>query len=195
MQLDAGPGRHRLRTMGLPGGQFFVAGAGRRGRSGAGGHARRLADRRTGVIARDAELTLENATDQNQLFILERTAWSDQAATAAEVTSLQLFRDLFANEALRPGERISVGTLTVLFTDLRESTRLYRENGDAVAFGHVMNHYDVLRAAIMRRGRRAGEDHRRRGDGGVPPARARAARRAAGPNGPWPPSPACSRCA
>ena len=58
-----------------------------------------------------------------QLFILERTAWSDDAATAAEVTALQMFRDLFATEALRPGEQISVGTLTVLFTDLQNSTR------------------------------------------------------------------------
>ncbi len=75
-------------------------------------------------------------------------AWSDQAVTAAEVTALQMFRDLFSTEALRPGEQISVGTLTVLFTDLRNSTRLYREIGDATAFGRVMNHFDVLRKAI-----------------------------------------------
>jgi class 3 adenylate cyclase len=148
IQVDLEAGRHRLRTMRLPGGQFLVAGPG-------GAPEAVLAATPEGwptdewVIARDAKLTLDNATDQSQLFILERTAWSDQAATAAEVTSLQLFRDLFANEALRPGERISVGTLTVLFTDLRESTRLYRESGDAVAFGHVMNHYDVLRQAIL----------------------------------------------
>src|SRR5437879_317362 len=59
-----------------------------------------------------------------------------------------MFRDLFATEALRRGEQISVGTLTVLFTDLRNSTRLYREIGDATAFGRVMNHFDVLKNAI-----------------------------------------------
>jgi hypothetical protein len=58
------------------------------------------------------------------------------------VTALQVFRDLFATEALRPGEQISVGTLTVLFTDLKNSTRMYREIGDATAFGHVMNHFE-----------------------------------------------------
>ena len=68
--------------------------------------------------------------------------------TAAEVITLQLFRDLFASEALRPGEQISVGNLTILFTDLRDSTRLYRTVGDAVAFGRVMSHFDVLKAAI-----------------------------------------------
>ena len=93
-------------------------------------------------------LSLKNETDAEQLLILERLEWSDQATTAAEVTALQMFRDLFATEALRPGEQISVGTLTILFTDLRHSTQLYREIGDATAFGRVMSHFDVVRKAI-----------------------------------------------
>ena len=36
----------------------------------------------------------------------------------------------------------------MLFTDLRHSTRLYREIGDATAFGRVMNHFDVLKKSI-----------------------------------------------
>ncbi|HSE17717.1 MAG TPA: adenylate/guanylate cyclase domain-containing protein [Pyrinomonadaceae bacterium] len=93
-------------------------------------------------------LNLQNETGAEQLMILERLEWSDQATTAAEVTALQMFRDLFAAEALRPGEQISVGTLTVLFTDLRNSTQLYREIGDATAFGRVMTHFDVVRKSI-----------------------------------------------
>ena len=99
-------------------------------------------------VAERSSFDLRNQTDAEQLLILERTAWNDQATTAAEVTALQMFRDLFASEALRPGEQISVGTLTVLFTDLRDSTKLYREIGDATAFGRVMNHFDVVRKAI-----------------------------------------------
>jgi adenylate cyclase len=95
-------------------------------------------------------LQLKNETDTEQLLILERMEWSDQATTAAEVTALQMFRDLFATEALRPGEQISVGTLTILFTDLKHSTQLYREIGDATAFGRVMNHFDVVKKAIAR---------------------------------------------
>ena len=94
-------------------------------------------------------LALKNETDAEQLLILERLEWSDQATTAAEVTALQMFRDLFASEALRPGEQISVGTLTVLFTDLRDSTKLYRQIGDATAFGRVMSHFDVVRKSIV----------------------------------------------
>jgi class 3 adenylate cyclase len=99
-------------------------------------------------LAPDASLDLQNGTEGEQLFVLERLAWREGAATAAEVTALQLFRDLFSSEALRPGEPIAVGTLTVVFTDLRDSTKFYREVGDAPAFGSVMEHLDVLRRAV-----------------------------------------------
>ena len=105
-------------------------------------------DQETLHVTERFSLDLRNETSAEQLMILERMAWNDQATTAAEVTALQMFRDLFASEALRPGEQISVGTLTVLFTDLRDSTKLYREIGDATAFGRVMTHFDVLRKVI-----------------------------------------------
>ena len=147
IELILEPGRYRLRTMTLSGWQ----------------HLRAVEDGETAMTLRattagwsteeiaintDGEIVFENATPDEQLFILERTAWSDEVATAAEVTALQMFRDLFAAEALRSGEQISVGTLTVLFTDLKNSTRLYREIGDATAFGRVMNHFDVLKEVI-----------------------------------------------
>jgi class 3 adenylate cyclase len=147
IDLKLAAGRYRLRTMSLAGWQHLRAtDAGKPvatlRASGAGWSNEEL------EIGTNASLDFENATDEEQLFILERTAWSDDAATAAEVTALQVFRDLFASEALRPGEQISVGTLTVLFTDLKDSTRMYREIGDATAFGRVMNHFDVLKQAI-----------------------------------------------
>ena len=136
-----------MRALALPGGQFLTAGIN-------GAEEAVMPASASGWstgelrLSLQPSLRLENATDSEQLFILERMAWSDQAATAAEVTALQVFRDLFAHEALRPGDQISVGSLTVLFTDLRNSTQLYREVGDATAFGHVMNHFDVLKQAI-----------------------------------------------
>jgi adenylate cyclase len=97
-------------------------------------------------------LNLINATDAPQTFQLERTAWSDQATTAADVTALQVFRDLFATEVIRPGEEISIGSVTLLFTDLRDSTRLYRRIGDASAFGRVREHFEILENAIASQG-------------------------------------------
>lgn len=139
-------GRYRLRTLKLPGAEHMrVNDEGGEQTAFAIGAAWRQGE---ATIAKTPTLTFTNQTDEDQLVILERTTWSDQIVTAAEVTGLQLFRDLFANEALRPGEQISVGTLTVVFTDLCMSTQLYREVGDAPAFGLVMQHFDVLREAI-----------------------------------------------
>ena len=97
-------------------------------------------------------LNLINATDADSTFQLERTSWGDQAATAADVTALQVFRDLFATEVIRPGEEISVGSITLMLTDLRESTRLYRRIGDAPAFGRVREHFQLLEDEIAAEG-------------------------------------------
>lgn len=139
-------GRYRLRLIDVPGGQYLRAEPGGTPalsvRSAAGWTNEEM------LIDPLARLMLVNDDGAERLFILERLRWSDQAVTAAEVTTLQLFRDLFSSEALRPDARISVGALTIVFTDLKGSSRLYREVGDAPAFGLVMNHFDVLRTAI-----------------------------------------------
>lgn len=100
------------------------------------------------AVAPAGELTIVNADSSEHLAIVEHLAWSDYSTTAAEVTSLQLFRDLFSREVLRAGEQISVGTMTVVFTDLKNSTQLYKDIGDAPAFGRVLTHFEILKAAV-----------------------------------------------
>lgn len=147
IKLPLEPGRYRFRALELAGGQDVLV-------ADDGPSTASVKASETGwstnqlKLGTESSLTLENETSAEQLVLLERLSWSDQSATAAEVTALQIFRDLFSNEALRPGEQISVGTLTILFTDLRHSTQLYREIGDATAFGRVMNHFDVLKKVI-----------------------------------------------
>ncbi len=145
-------GRYRLRTLGLRGGEYIrVANNGLADLTIRASKIDGWPDGEV-VISSSPTLRLKNNTDEEQLFILERLAWSDHAVTAAEVTVLQMFRDLFASEALRPGQQISVGSLAIVFTDLRGSTRLYNQIGDAPAFGLVMDHFDVLKNAIADEG-------------------------------------------
>lgn len=140
-------GRYRLRTPQKRGGQFLYADV-----DGAPETVLRADDanwrEEEPRVNLQPHLIFENATNQDQLFVLERWAWSDQAVTAADVTALQTFRDLFANEALRSGEQFSVGGLTIVFTDLKRSTELYRQIGDAPAFGRVLNHFEIIRSAV-----------------------------------------------
>ncbi|HEY4989199.1 MAG TPA: adenylate/guanylate cyclase domain-containing protein, partial [Opitutaceae bacterium] len=100
------------------------------------------------AVAPDGILNILNTGTAEHLVVIERVAWSDQSVTAAAVTSRQIFRDLFSRDLLRAGERISVGAMTIVFTDLKNSTRLYREIGDAPAFGRVLGHFDTVKAAI-----------------------------------------------
>src|SRR5438105_1879046 len=120
-----GPGEERSLTVRLEPGTYQV---------------RALGEAAGDVFGASGEttVTLTNDSAGERLLRLERAEWRDRAATAAEVAALQAFRDLFSTEVLRPGEPVSVGTLTVLFTDLRGSTRFYREVGDPPAFGSGM---------------------------------------------------------
>ena len=95
---------------------------------------------------------LRNQSREKQLFLLEKTAWLDEALTARDVILTQKFRDLFSKDILRIDQKISVGSLAVLFTDLKGSTSMYREVGDASAFGLVMNHFDILKEHIQKNG-------------------------------------------
>ncbi len=144
-------GRYVLRTSDLPGSQLVLATK----------NGMEISDFRASSFGWNTNLLelsltpyirLINETDSAQTFELERTTWSDQAATAADVTVLQVFRDLFSSEVLRPGEEISVGSTTLMFTDLRNSTKLYREIGDAPAFGRVREHFEILEQAIAEQG-------------------------------------------
>ena len=110
-----------------------------------------------------------------------------------EVTALQAFRDLFASEALRPGEELKVGTLAVA---LHRSARLDPAlPGDRRRACVRIGRGSLRRASrgCSPRGRSRREDDRRRGHGRLPPTGVRAegsrrsaarARRVRGPRRP-----------
>ena len=95
-------------------------------------------------------LSLTNAGDTSLLVILEQTAWSAQAVSAAMVTALDEFRQLFSSQVLAPGLGVSIRNLTFLFSDLKGSTMLYDTIGDSPAYARVRDHFDVMKAIIAR---------------------------------------------
>lgn len=87
---------------------------------------------------------MRNTSGQTIMIAVEREEWDPDAVTAARVTAMQEFRDLFSSEVLSPGQQISVENLTLLFTDLGNSTALYERIGDAPAYGRVGAHFQYL---------------------------------------------------
>jgi class 3 adenylate cyclase len=96
-------------------------------------------------------LAVANDSPEPVVVVLERDAWNAGAATAARVTALQEFRDLFSSEVLAPGQEVGVRRIALLFTDLRGSTDLYEGVGDAPAYGRVNRHFEFLRERIAAR--------------------------------------------
>jgi adenylate cyclase len=99
-----------------------------------------------------SRLVLRNQTDGPILAAVEDLAWTTQATTAAQVTTLQEFRDLFSSEALAPDQQLAVSHLAFLFSDLKGSTRLYEGIGDAPAYSRVNRHFDFITDEVGRGG-------------------------------------------
>jgi len=95
-------------------------------------------------------LTIRNDDPQPITVMLERVAGDEQTATAATVIAMNEFRTLFSEEVLQPDTLVSVGAVTLLFTDLKSSTALYEAIGEAPAYGLVRRHFDLLKDCIAR---------------------------------------------
>jgi adenylate cyclase len=68
--------------------------------------------------------------------------------SAAVVSSLQDFRDLFSSEMLSLNETFSIENLGFLFTDLKGSTEMYERLGDAQAFALVKEHFYIMERLV-----------------------------------------------
>ncbi|MBW2731529.1 MAG: adenylate/guanylate cyclase domain-containing protein, partial [Deltaproteobacteria bacterium] len=95
-------------------------------------------------------LILKNQQELGVQVHVVRAQWADNAASAAQVTAMQEFRDLFGSEILAPGAEFSLRNLTFLFSDLVGSTALYEQIGDAVAFAVVRDHFALLKEIYLR---------------------------------------------
>ncbi len=96
------------------------------------------------VASNNLTVRLHNETDKECLIQFQDDKWRDQAATAALVTAIPRFRDLFSSELLAPGEEIAVRNLAVMFTDLKGSTAFYQKSGDAKAYQLVRSHFAFI---------------------------------------------------
>jgi serine/threonine protein kinase/class 3 adenylate cyclase len=108
-----------------------------------------------GVLgARCQTLVLTNAHDCELVVRIERAAPRNDALTAARAACLGLFRELFPDEVLAPGQLASVSTATFLLTalDAAQADALYQDLGDAQTFRVLHEHFERLSTAIRQGG-------------------------------------------
>ncbi len=103
----------------------------------------------TVAIAKEgsAEITIVNRDRTRKLMTFRRLG-SQGWPSAALVSSLQDFRDLFSSEMLSLDETFSIENLGFLFTDLKGSTELYERLGDSQAFALVKEHFSIMERLV-----------------------------------------------
>jgi class 3 adenylate cyclase len=93
-------------------------------------------------------ITLVNNSSKKQVCFIEKKDWKQEATYASEVGSAHEFRTLFPREVIKEGTNVTASGVTMLFTDLMNSTELYRTEGDEFAIGRVMSHFKIIQQII-----------------------------------------------
>ena len=71
--------------------------------------------------------------------------WQSPATIyAVDVIQHPLYREYFGSETLPQDQSLELMNSTILFTDIKGSTRMYSDLGDAKAFGLVREHFRIL---------------------------------------------------
>ncbi len=103
-----------------------------------------------GDAAADGEIAIHNAGDVPRTLVIEDRGWLEDVLTAARVTTLQAFRDLFSDQVLRPGDEVGIRNITFMFTDLEGSSAMFAAIGDAEAYHLVREHFALLGDIVRR---------------------------------------------
>jgi adenylate cyclase len=109
-----------------------------------------MLDGDTLTLPENCVINLHNQTSGAVLAVMEDAAWTKDATTAAQVTAMQEFRDLFSSEVLAPGQQHAIRHIALVFSDVKGSTRLYEGIGDAAAYSRVNRHFDFIREKVTR---------------------------------------------
>ncbi len=99
------------------------------------------------MCEQNQNLRIINGDEITQIQLHHITDLSD-IATAAEVTTIPEFRKRFSSQLIQSGERFGVSNIVILFTDLRESTKLYSSLGDVEAISRIQQHFGILRKGV-----------------------------------------------
>jgi class 3 adenylate cyclase len=102
-----------------------------------------------GIQAEESnDFIIENNLPRATKVVVQEERLPGWVLTAAELIRRQSFIDHFSSEVLHPELQAEVGTITLMFSDLVGSTKLYRERGDADAFAVVNDHFRLLKGVL-----------------------------------------------
>jgi adenylate cyclase len=150
IKMNFPPGRYRLRSLTMKGEIYFEV----QRESGQKNLAIELKDEFPLVnnlqLAVQTVFNFSNPGENWVTIKIDNLFYLDYVTTAHFVTCLQDFRDSFGSQVLRPGIKMGISNLVVLFSDLKDSTLLYETKGDAEAFSVVQDHFEIMTNVIRK---------------------------------------------
>ncbi len=101
-------------------------------------------------IPAQVSLNVRNQTAGPLLAVVEEFEWTNQATTAAEVTTLPEFQQLFKSEMLAPGQEVTVKEVALLASRLQQSSSLFAANAAAEENTRRTLHQEFIRERVER---------------------------------------------
>lgn len=74
--------------------------------------------------------------------------------TGLDVLHNPIYQRLFGKQVLSARERLQISSVTVVFTDIAGSTRMYEEIGDPLAYNLVRDHFEIIQRVFESHGGR-----------------------------------------
>lgn len=100
------------------------------------------------TISQKPNLAIHNHSSKKVLCYIDKVNWKQEAIYASEVCSTADFTSLFSRETLKDTSKVNASEITLLFTDLMNSTQIYVQEGDESAIGRVMGHFKIIQQII-----------------------------------------------
>jgi len=95
----------------------------------------------------------ENYTKRvmNDVMTKKMFSWKDPSSiSGADIIQSPVYRELLGDEVLLPDQSLELMKSTILFTDIKGSTRLYSDLGDSKAFLLVREHFRIIFSIIKK---------------------------------------------
>lgn len=94
--------------------------------------------------------TLEVQPLSKKTVINEFAGSSAAPITALDLMHIQFYHDFFTDQLLPVNMNLKVSRVSLIFTDLRDSTALYSRIGDPRAYQLVRQHFELLKTETLR---------------------------------------------
>jgi class 3 adenylate cyclase len=90
------------------------------------------------------DYVMEKKQDMMKMIQEKKLRMPDPHVTGLDCMHVPRFRDIFEDDVLSYNESLAIKNVAILFTDIKGSTAMYEQLGDARAYRVVRDHFDIM---------------------------------------------------